>query len=653
MNEEKVLQEIIIKRSNSINNGIFFIEQNSEKFYSYNKLYKISLNVLSKMKKYGVKEKDEIVFQITDNKKFIILLWACFLGGYIPVPIPIKENIESANNLIKIISILNHPYIVSDCNILQLIRSQTSNIDLQDMKKYILDIDKIDFDTDGEEQDIYIASPSDIALIQFSSGTTRDPKGIVLTHNNIYSNVNSIIKRSKFKMDDKFLSWMPLTHDMGLIGFHLLPLINNNNHILMNFKIFSQEPCKWLRLLSKYKINVTCTPNYGLKHVLNNFSEKELENIDLTNLKIIFNGGEIIDFNLCKKFIKHMKKFKLNQNVFYPSYGLAEGTLAVSIPIPGEELKLESLSFSNKEDSRKFVSLGVPLDCVNVRIVDDENNILDENMLGNIQIKGYSVTQGYYRDLNSTKEILTIDKWIDTGDLGFISKKRLIVTGRKKDVIFFNGQNYYLSDIEKICKKILDIDSNNIVVDSIFNSDNQIYEIIIFVLYNNTNINEFIYYSLKLKRYINMNLGLQIKDIVPITEIPKTVSGKVSKYILINQYITGKYSYILKKIKEKMNVIIKDSKVDKIYPYIEDKLLDIWKEVFKNENININSDFFSLGGNSLISSVIVAKINDSFNVNLNLIQLFKTPTIIELQQFLGDMIFENEIYYLLKRDDEI
>ena len=207
----------------------------------------------------------------------------------------------------------------------------------------------------------------------------------MLKHRNLLANIDGIQQAAAFTTNDTSLSWMPLTHDMGLIGFHLNPIVCNYNHYIMRTDLFVRRPLYWITSASDKKANVLCSPNFGYKHYLNAYRRKiskgnQIEELDLSHVRLIFNGAEPISFNLCEQFTSELSKFGLPKNSMFPVYGLAEASLAVSFPKVYAELKVvnvkrESLTINAKaevdiknESTSTLVGVGSPIPNCNVRI---------------------------------------------------------------------------------------------------------------------------------------------------------------------------------------------------------------------------------------------------------------------------------------------
>ena len=234
-------------------------------FYPYASLLKDALCALGHMQQQGLKPGDELLIQLDDNQQFLIVFWASILGGIIPVPLSIGNTEEHYKKLISTWKVLRNPYFLSTQKNFAKSNAFLGEQGLEDEAARImqcsLDIEQL-FQR-NEEGIIYSAKPEDIAFIQFSSGSTGTPKGVILTHHNLLVNIDAIASSAKYSDQDVLLSWMPLTHDMGLIGFHLNPLYCGLDHGLIPTASFIRRPSLWLDMVNTYGATVLCSPNFG------------------------------------------------------------------------------------------------------------------------------------------------------------------------------------------------------------------------------------------------------------------------------------------------------------------------------------------------------------------------------------------------------
>src|SRR5437588_509895 len=254
---------------------------------------------------------------------------------------------------------------------------------------------------------------------------------------------------------------MPLTHDMGLIGFHLVMFANRVHAHLMPTELFIRRPLLWLGLASKVRATILCSPNFGYRHYLKVLGERAPEGLDLSAVRLIFNGAEPISVELCEEFLGRLAPAKLNRNAMYPVYGLAEASLPVGFPAVGAPLRTITLNRhrmsagspvelvpASDRHAVNLVSEGKPIPYCRVRIADDEDRELPEDRIGHVHMRGDNVTRGYYEDPEANAAAFTADGWLRTGDLGLVHGGELYISGRAKEIIVVNGQNYYPHELD-------------------------------------------------------------------------------------------------------------------------------------------------------------------------------------------------------------
>ena len=638
------LQHILEENSKITSKGISFIEGgDKEEFVSYNELYNLALQVLSFLQSKGLKSKDELVFQLDNNKDFIIVFWACILGGIIPIPLTLGRNDDHRQKLFNVWKVLNHPYLIISPENQDKLKSHAEQyghkIVFRNIRQHI--INAHDIYSVKKPGGINNSSENDIAYIQFSSGSTGDPKGVTLTHKNLITNANAILKGIKSPLTgDTFFTWMPLTHDMGLIGFHITPTIAGWQHFIMPTDLFIRRPSLWLQKISQHKITFTASPNFGYRYVINRFDDKSNANLDLSSLRLLANGAEPISASLCTEFTNKFISYGLRKNVIFPVYGLAEASLAVSFTEPNDEIQTikidrKKLNCGNKIIQTKnrhglsFVNVGKVLDNCSINITDDSDKPVDENTIGRVKIKGENVTTGYYNNPSATKKIIANSGWLDTGDLGFIHNECLYITGRAKDILFINGQNYYPYDIERSLEVIDGIELGKIVVAGCTNEKSGQEEVFVFVLFKGKT-EKFIDIIVQVKKHINQQYGFEPDEIIQVREIPKTTSGKVQRYKLIEELRNNAFDDVIKDISKLMQQKGAQNKTIAPANNIEKILYEIWASTLSHNNFDITNDFFEIGGNSLKGAEVLALIHREFGIELDYNILFRKTTIQQL-----------------------
>lgn len=643
------LTDLPKERSKTDEHGITFITGDQhEEFVSYREMFDQAGVRLGALQEKGWRVGDEVIFQIEDNREFLITFWACLLGRMIPVPVTVGNNEEHRLKLWKIWETLKNPSLVTSSGVFSGLRKAKDDSRLE---KLIPEVECRtvfieDFAGAGGLGEIIPAGPEDIAFIQFSSGSTGAPKGVVLTHQNLLANLYAILEAGGLKREDRLLSWMPLTHDMGLIGFHLASVILECEQFLMPTSLFIKQPTLWLKKASQYQATILGSPNFGLKHFLNFYRPEAAAAWDLSSVRLIFNGAEPISSGLCQAFLEAMARRQLKRNTMFPVYGLAEASLGVCFPAPGGEMVTHHLdrrflktgerikkTDPQDENTVTFVEVGYPLRDCQVRIRDENNQVLEEEQIGSIQIRGRNVTGGYYRNPEANEKTFTSDGWLDTGDLGFLQSGSLVVTGRAKEIIFVNGQNVYPHDLERVAAEVEEFDLGKVAACGVFNEQLAREEIILFVVFKKS-LAEFVPQARKLRIHLMTRGGWEIGNVLPVMKIPKTTSGKIQRYKLGEGYLNGEFSEVAGAIAE----IFRKEAEDKVKEYgrdeIEAQLLRICQEITQNPEIGRHDNYYEAGANSLQLIQIAARIEADFGKRIGVADLFAYPSVAQLAQYM-------------------
>ena len=637
---------------------------NKESRVTFSELKSRALGILFNLQKHNIRPGEQLIIHSDNNELFLDGFWAGLYGGIIPVPVSTATNDEHRYKLLRIFNKLESPWLYTDSETLNKIlafckdNNLTEEASLLRSKSILID----EIDDISQLGEPYAVKPDDIAFIQFSSGSTSEPKGVVLTHKNIMTNIHAIITAAEFTQADTFFGWMPLTHDLGMIGFHLTPLVFGIDHTIMETNVFVRRPLLWLIAVSQKQATILCSPNFGYKHFLKVFDKKGMEQIDLSHVRLIFNGAEPISIEICEQFLTAMAVYGLKPNAMYPVYGLAEASLVVSFPKPADEiesikLNREHLAIGDKvktssiaAQSVEFVLTGKPINDCLVRISDESNNVLANNTVGRIQIKGDNVTRGYYLEDKINQEIISQDGWLDTGDLGaFVSidsnnadtgsSDQLIITGRMKDIIFVNGLNFYSHDLENILHTLDDLELGKVVATGARKATSLEDEVIIFILYRGE-IEAFIPLAKTARKIINEATGIEVHQVIPVKRIPKTTSGKVQRHLLNKEYISGNYDSLIKEISTIMNTEsdAKANTTTQTGSNLDNQILDICNSVVEDKTISLDDNLFEIGISSLALAEIHEGIDEAFPGKVDIADLFDNPTVRELSSFLQKAI---------------
>ncbi|HEY8344958.1 MAG TPA: SDR family NAD(P)-dependent oxidoreductase [Bacillota bacterium] len=650
MKAYRSLVDVIIARSTLKDRGVTFIEgDNDEVFLSYQELFNKAIHLLGYLQAKGVKPTEEVVFQIEDNSSFICLFYACLLGGFIPVPVTVGKNDEHRRKLLKILNILKSPWLIVDQKALMINKNfkyeEMEECRIQEVERKTILYEEMSQMTPGEI--ITDCKENDIAFIQFSSGSTGDPKGVILTHKNLCVNIRAIIKALRIKLRDTSLSWMPLTHDMGLIVAHLSNMYAGINQYIMPTTLFIRQPTLWLKKAHEHKATLLYSPNFGYKHFLSFFKPDSVSDLDLSQVRSILNGAEPISVELCNEFLDVLGKYGLKREAMLPVYGLAEGTVGVTSSLENEVFKFIRLDRNylgvgqairevtdDDEKGVAFVDVGYPINDCYIRICDENNNLLGDGKIGYIQIAGGNVTRGYYNNETATRQAITDDGWLNTGDLGFMRDGRLVITGRAKEIIIFNGQNIYPHDLERVAEGVEGMELGKVVACGVFDQERQSEEILLFVLFKKS-ITDFVPLAIRLKRHISQKMGLQIRHVIPVKKIPKTTSGKVQRYKLSAEYSAGRFTDVVRALEESIGDELKKNSMCTARNQVEQELITIFQRVFNIDEIEIDDNLADLAGNSLGIVRAYNEIERVYPGKVALANLFAYPTVSKLAEFIS------------------
>jgi acyl-CoA synthetase (AMP-forming)/AMP-acid ligase II len=620
--------------------------ENDARDVGWDELHARALGILHHLQRLGARRGDKLILFLGNNEQFIDAFWAALLGGIVPVPVAIGISDEHRHKLLRIARQLGNALIYTERRSLERIGAfaaqagESQLFEALRARAFLVD-DLDDISRAGKPCE---ARPDDIAFIQFSSGSTSEPKGVVLTHGNIIANARGVSQAAGFSPRDVSLSWMPLTHDMGLIGFHLIMFYNQVHAHLMPTELFIRRPLLWLTLASRIRASILCSPNFGYKHYLKVLGERPIEGLDLASVRLIFNGAEPISVELCEEFLTRLAPARLARNSMYPVYGLAEASLAVSFPPPGAPMRTLTLNrhrlgvgspvervAGESREAVRLVSEGRPIPYCSVRVADDEDRPLPEDRIGHLHLRGDNVTRGYFENPQANAAAFTADGWLRTGDLGLVHEGDLYVTGRAKEIIFVNGQNYYPHDLEGIAQRIEGLELGKVVAAGVRPPGGEIEQLVLFILHRGS-LEDFLPLATRAARLINEQTGLEVAEVVPVKRIPKTTSGKIQRHLLEQSYLDGEFGEALAALAALRAAQRGPQTASR--SEIEEKLRTLCEAALGGRRVDVNDNLFELGASSLKLIEIHERIDREYPGQVDLTELFDFPTIAELAHHL-------------------
>ena len=633
----------ILRDARDKDRQIRFIDgDKDESMLSFAELWNHAVNLLGALQNRGMVPGDELVIFTKSNQKFVIAFWAAVLGGIVPVPVAVGISDEHRLKLFRILTQLQRGTLYTEPGLHERLLAFAKSQGLDEILSKLDTKTVLDDDVGGGRAgEVFDVGPGDSAFIQYSSGSTSDPKGVCLTHYNLTTNIRAIVEGTGWGSDDQALSWMPLTHDMGLIGYHLSVLAAGMNHAVMDTGVFVRRPLLWMSKASELNATQLCSPNFGYKHFLKMFERKGLDNLDLSSVHLILNGAEPISWDLCEEFLEALAPYGLKRTAMFPVYGLAEATVAVSFATPGKEYgriivdrhklrvgaPLQTLE-PDEADAVSFIKVGHAVRDCEIRITDDKDAVLADGLIGNIQVRGTSVTKGLYNDDAAGAELFTDDQWLRTGDCGVIVDGELVITGRSKDIIIINGQNYYPHDIEEIVAQVDGLDLGKVVVCGVTPTKGQTEELLVFLLYRQ-DLESFKALAIAVRDIVGEHAGLEVDHVIPVTRIPKTTSGKVQRIKLASAYLDGDFNDEVRALSDPTDAG-DDLDDDPLVREIE----LICREFSKDRKIGPDDNLFEVGVSSLTLTEIVLAVDERYPGKVDISDLFDYHTIRELANFI-------------------
>jgi fatty-acyl-CoA synthase len=404
----------------------------------------------------------------------------------------------------------------------------------------------------GAEEIRHRARGEDIAFLQYTSGSTGNPKGVVLTHANLLANIRSITEAVKLTSDDVAVSWLPLYHDMGLIGAWFVPLATGIPLVSLSPLAFLTRPVRWLQAISRHRGTLSPAPNFAYELCVRKIDERDMEGLDLSCWRAALNGAEPVQPETLERFAEKFAGWGFRREALLPVYGLAEASLGLAAPAVGMGARVDRIlrePFQNEgkavpaaeqnEATLQFASVGQPLPRMEIRIVDAQGKRAPGRIEGRVNFRGPSATLGYYRNPEATRQLMRGDGWLDSGDLGYMAEGGLYITGRAKDLIIKGGRNLYPHEIEEIAGRVKGVRPGCVVAFGVPDAASGTERLA--VVAEARDSREASRIVQEITRNVSEAVGIppDIVEILPMHAIPKTSSGKLRRSETRRLYLAG------------------------------------------------------------------------------------------------------------------
>jgi len=537
---------------------------------TYAMLYEGAKGVAQTLQNSGLQSAQAVAIMLPSSKEYFFSFLGILMAGGIPVPIYPPARPSQLEDHMR-----RHSRILQNCDAHTLITVPEGKRVAQLLKSLVPNLKHIVSTTEMQTSSSNTMFPhiheNDIAFLQYTSGSTGNPKGVMLTHANLLVNIRSMGQAVQANSKDVFVSWLPLYHDMGLIGAWLSSLYFSSLFVVMSPLDFLARPQRWLWAIHRYRGTLSASPNFGYEYTTHRLKDEDIEGLDLSSWRGAFNGAEAVSPETIELFCQRFKPFGFKAESMMPVYGLAESSVGLVFPPLNRGIKVDHIerttftstgkaipiksetmaSASSNSEAKallpnfkpnvlSFVSSGMPLAGHEIRIVDEGGHELPERQEGRLEFRGPSSTSGYYRDAQKTKSLFD-GEWLDTGDKAYIANGELYVTGRIKDIIIRAGRNIYPDELEKMVGNIKGIRKGCVAVFASLDQTKQTEKLVVLAETKSEDAKV----HQELRRTINQLsidlTGVQPDEIVlaPAGNVLKTSSGKIRRSASREHYEKG------------------------------------------------------------------------------------------------------------------
>ncbi len=522
---------------------------NLSRAYPFTEMREDALACAHRLIARGVKPGDRVALVAETGAEFAQIFFGIVYAGGWPVPLPLPTSFGGKESYIDQLSVQ-----LQSCDpMLFLFPEELGDMAGEAARR--LNIEPLGFEAflavPAVSGDLPRADADDICYLQYSSGSTRFPHGVAVTHKALLSNLAAHSHAMELVESDRCISWLPWYHDMGLVGCFLSVVANQVSTDYLKTEDFARRPLAWLDLISRHKGNaISYSPTFGYDICARRMSSqtRASERFDLSRWRIAGNGADMIRPDVMQEFVDAFAEAGFSPKAFLPSYGLAETTLAVTIMPPGEGIIVELVEETELSGGeapqdrpqryRAIVNCGKPVMGMTVEIRDDFGGLLPDKTIGKVWTTGNSLMTGYFRDQEATDACM-VDGWLDTGDMGYLSDGYLYIVGRAKDMIIINGKNHWPQDIEWAVEQLPGFKQGDIAAFSITTPGGEEAPAVLVHCRVSDNA-ERARLRDEIRERVRSITGMNcVVELIPPRTLPRTSSGKLSRSKARKLYLEG------------------------------------------------------------------------------------------------------------------
>jgi acyl-CoA synthetase (AMP-forming)/AMP-acid ligase II/NAD(P)-dependent dehydrogenase (short-subunit alcohol dehydrogenase family)/acyl carrier protein len=524
--------------------GIRYIDENGGHYFqTYPQLLKTAQQVLSGLQAQGLKAGDKVLLQCVDNRDFLAVFWASVLGGLVPVPISIAPSYTADNAVVQKLlntwQMLDQAVIICSDRLIAAFDLLFESTPLQ--AGHVVSLHTLQSTELTEIQGSSTQPcPDDLALLLLTSGSTGTPKAVMHTHQTLINLSAAVTQLNKFDRDDVSLNWIPLDHVGGIVMSHLRDVYNASSQVQIATSRILEQPLRWLDIIDAERASITWAPNFAFALIVDLAAEVTKRSWDLECMRFMLNGGEAVVARTGRHFLQLLQKDNLPADAMRPAWGMSETASGVCYS--------DEFSIDTHSDSDGAVAVGQLIPNTSMRIVDENNQVLCEGEKGSLQIRGASITPGYFQNSEENQKAFTDDGWFDTGDAGILKDGRLTITARIKDEIIINGINYPAAELEVIVEAIEGVSVSYTAACAVRPAHSDTDAIAIFFCPTEEDDVSLTGILQTIQTAMVSDAGIKAEFIMPLSmqQIPKTNIGKIQRGLLKQQFEQGEFDENLK-----------------------------------------------------------------------------------------------------------
>ncbi len=521
---------------------------------SFKKLRDEARILARKLISIGVIRGSRMALVANTHPEFVRFFFACQYAGLIPVPLPAKIQLsgrrEYINQLERLLSICQAKLAMATDDFMPFLTEAAARLDIH----FVGNPQSYDEISEFKVQ-LQPLETKELAYLQYTSGSTRFPRGVMITQEEVLNNLSAIINYGvKIGPGDRAVSWLPFFHDMGLVGLLLTPLASQMSVDFLSTRAFAMRPRLWLKLMSDNRATISFSPPFGYDLTSRRLRDDDMGSYDLSAWRVAGIGAEMIRTEMVEKFSKLLAPSGFDALAFLPCYGMAECSLAICFGPLGKGMQTDlvdadhlaeyqkakpvnPVSESGNDRSTNFVICGGVLPGYEFEIRDSEGQTLPDRQCGTLFLKGPSVMSGYFGDLKATRKVLSPEGWLNTGDIAYQIGSDIVITGRSKDLIIINGRNIWPQEVEYLAEIQPEIRTGDATAFSISNPHTGELAVVMVECRENDQQKRLDLIN-RLNGLIRQELGIDcIIELVPRNTLARTTSGKPSRHATRNYYL--------------------------------------------------------------------------------------------------------------------